>query len=798
MQAFHSSGRYLLTLLIAVLIGLAAAPQMYAQSVEIPPVGPGTWQAYPSMRQTQAILVVGSDIWVGTNGGVYRYDVTNGEIKRFTRVEGLAHSNVTALAEQGGFLWIGYANGVLDRLDLESEDIRAFRDIERADRYPDRRINRIRVIDDWLYIATAFGIVVFDPERSEVRDTYDAFADWERGIATYDFMINYLLDGTFGYWVATENGLATASIDTPNLRVPGAWTVDRDAPSNILVLGYQNGAIYAGRERVTVGGQLVHEGDLYRASTAGQWNRQFLTGWNVYDIIEGEDYLLVVSDFHIGIYFSNGSANVFFVEDSQIIQAAGLMDDGTTWIGSRSLGLGRLPDLNTAPPTVGVEQHVVPEGPLTNELNAIGVGNSGELWVGYQPFAGIIDGVARFDGLGWTHYGRFTDYDVPHISIAEIFVDSRGDMWAGTFGAGIVRVTSDEDVIVYNASNSTLRPDQGTPDLISVFGIHEDSNGRVWVTNRNAVNTLHVWDVDEGWTGLPSPNGIPAGNRMLSEMIIDRFDQKWIIVLNQVAQPSGFAIVQTGDPFDPVDDEAIVVNAAGSPTTGTGLPAVRVTALAADLDGRIWIGTVRGIAMVHSPGSVFGNPALATPTWPRTADQSSYFLRDLAVNVIRVDPAGRLWIGSGDGIWLVNAAGNEVLAHYTSENSPLPAGPIVDLAIDPQTGFVYMATSEGLYSYRTDTIEPSATAERLQVFPNPFRPYHDPFVRVEGLVAETRVRILTVDGQVVAAFDVRGGSVSWDGRDQRTGQLVPSGVYLVAAVGLNGEGTAYGKIAIVH
>lgn len=798
MQAFYSSAKYLFILLILGVSALTAAAPALAQSTEIPPVGPGTWQAYPSMRLTQAIHMAGEDIWVGTNGGVYRYDVETGEIKRFTRIEGLGHTSVTALAEYGGYLWIGYDNGVLDRLDLESEDITSFRDIERADRYPNRRINRIRVIENSLYIATGFGIVVFDPERNEVRDTYDTFADWDRGIETHDFMLSRLLDGSVGYWVATENGLATAPVNTPNLRVPGAWTVDEGAPSNVLSLGFQNGVVYAGRERVSVDGQLIHEGDLYRVILGGEWSRQHLTGWNIYDIIEGDGYLLVVSDFHLGRYYPDGSADLIFVEDSNLIQSAGIEEDGTTWIGSRSMGLGRLPDLSSGPAIVEVEQRVVPDGPLTNELNSIGVGNNGELWVGYHPFAGIIDGVARFDGLGWTHYSQLTGYEVPHISIAEMFIDSRGDLWAGTFGRGILRVTADDEVIVYDETNSTLGPDQGTGDLLAIFGVAEDSDGRIWVTNRNAVQTLHVWDEEEGWTGLPSPDGVPAGNRMFGEMIIDRFDQKWIIVLNQISQPAGFAVVRTGDHNDPLDDEAIVVNVAGSPTTGTGLPSVRVTSLIADLDGRIWIGSLRGIAMVHSPGSVFNNPSLATPTWPRTADQSSYFLRDLSVNVIRVDPAGRIWIGSGDGIWLVNAAGNEVLAHYTSENSPLPNAPIVDLAIDPQKGFVYVATTEGLYSLRSDTMEPSAQAEQLEVFPSPFYPSQDPFVRVEGLVAETRVRILTVDGQVVASFDVRGGSVSWDGRDQRTGRLVPSGVYLVAAAGLNGEGTAYGKIALIR
>jgi hypothetical protein len=50
---------------------------------------------------------------------------------------------------------------------------------------------------------------------------------------------------------------------------------------------------------------------------------------------------------------------------------------------------------------------------------------------------------------------------------------------------------------------------------------------------------------------------------------------------------------------------------------------------------------------------------------------------------------------------------------------------------------------------------------------------------------------------VVAQFPTRGGRVRWDGRD-RNSELVPSGVYLIVAVGKNGEGIAYGKVAIIR
>ena len=55
---------------------------------------------------------------------------------------------------------------------------------------------------------------------------------------------------------------------------------------------------------------------------------------------------------------------------------------------------------------------------------------------------------------------------------------------------------------------------------------------------------------------------------------------------------------------------------------------------------------------------------------------------------------------------------------------------------------------------------------------------------VSGLAtARSTVRVLTLAGEVVHQAEATGGSFTWDGRDDRTRDLVASGVYLVAAVG---------------
>ncbi|HLA63101.1 MAG TPA: two-component regulator propeller domain-containing protein, partial [Rhodothermales bacterium] len=283
---------------------------------------------------------------------------------------------------------------------------------------------------------------------------------------------------------------------------------------------------------------------------------------------------------------------------------------------------------------------------------------------------------------------------------------------------------------------------------------------------------------------------------------IDRFDQKWLFLRSGTGLNTGrgVAVITTGtNPRDPSDDRAI--HYVGQSGNGQGMPNDLVYDIAEDGAGRLWIGTERGVGVVSSPGSAFsGDPALSLPQWPTTGegDSTSFFLRDFTVNAFDEDPAGRLWLATESGALLIDPEENVVIQQFSTENSPLYSNNVIDVAVDAASGRVYFATERGVLSYDADATAPAASAEELDVFPAPFRPsLHTSGVLISGLVAATDVRILTLDGRLVAQIDARGGTARWDGRDS-SGADVPSGVYLVAARGLDGEGTAYGKVAVLR
>ena len=82
--------------------------------------------------------------------------------------------------------------------------------------------------------------------------------------------------------------------------------------------------------------------------------------------------------------------------------------------------------------------------------------------------------------------------------------------------------------------------------------------------------------------------------------------------------------------------------------------------------------------------------------------------------------------------------------------------------------------------------------------PNPFVVPGNYPLRIDGLVEESTVKILTISGTLVAEFETAGGRVTtWDGRDTY-GNYVSSGIYIIAGFNKDGSKVCKGKVAVVR
>ena len=757
---------------LAALFALSAAAQ------------PG-WRAYPAYNELSALADSPDGIWAASDGGVFFYGVPSGEIETVTSVEGLQGGRIGAMAfdDARGHLWIGYEDGVLERLDADDRESEAFFEISRARQYASRGIRRLVVEGGTLYAATDFGVVVFDLETEAVRAAYARIGDLAAGTPINDVTEAPLPGGGDGLWVASPGGVHYARRDGANLQAPGAWTRDAQFQGAGFSIAEYRGSVY-------VGGGPTGALDLYLRNPDDSYGRQLFIDGPITTLAPTEEYLYALNVSTVFAYRRSGVGGEAYQTAGANAQTDLVVGPGGgAWVSDAAVGLFPLP-APVAPGLVSVvPQPVAPPGPLSTNIRDVDVGPDGALWlvIAQLESAGFA-AVSRLEDGAWTSF-RTDDagLDISRSSFRSAAVGPDGAFYAGAAGDGLT-VFRDGTPTAYREGNSSLESAFGAPGFVVVFDVAFEDDV-AWVLNASRL-PLHRFD-GERWRGFPYPTNIPATATAV-RLAIDGFGQKWLAL-----GTSGLGVWDTGaDPESAVDDRALRFT--GSARAGTGLPDPEVTDVVVDGQGRVWLGTKRGVAFVFSPGSAFAGDGLATPQWPLVEDGTDFLLRDVEVLDLEVDPAGQIWVGTTSGAYLINAEGNALVRTITAETSPLPSDEVFSVAVDPVSGRVFFVTSEGLFSVTGDATRPLRGAERLTAAPQPFRPAADAEgVVVTGLSAPTsQVRVMTVAGDVVYAGDVRGGSFRWNGRAQ-DGRPVPSGVYLVAASGSDGT-TLFGKVAVVR
>jgi hypothetical protein len=225
-------------------------------------------------------------------------------------------------------------------------------------------------------------------------------------------------------------------------------------------------------------------------------------------------------------------------------------------------------------------------------------------------------------------------------------------------------------------------------------------------------------------------------------------------------------------------------------TADDGLPSNGVTTIVVDLDGQVWVGTDRGIGIIVDPE----NPK-------RSGGIANYVpLRGEPVNCIAVDALNQKWVGTPTGVVVLSPDGTQQITTYSvkSTDGRLIEDDIKSIAIDDRNGTVYFGTLNGLASLTTVAAAPKLSFDKLLISPNPFIVPNTTQATIDGLVENTTLKILSIDGRLVRQIRTPGGRIGfWDGKDEK-GEFVSSGVYIVVASSDKDDAVAKAKIAVIR
>ncbi|PCJ63542.1 MAG: hypothetical protein COA58_16315 [Bacteroidetes bacterium] len=724
-----------------------------------------TWRMHLPYNSVEQIVESKTSLFVRADLGVYKFDLLSGEVDLLTKVDGFAESEVSRIAYSTEFetLVIGYANGNIDL--LKGNQIINFDIIKRNPLAGLKDILDIKIFDNRAYFATSFGVVIIDIDLEVTVDDYQNLGAGGTSLSVKTLGI--LNDSLF---LATPEGIKSAPAydNSVNLKNFSSWKTNTTYDS-VELMEVFNGKLY-----------FTHDSMLY----------SYVNG--TYLEVEGGDRLgyksLVSSHDKLVICRWEGIAlmdqNEIFEERGDPFMQFAITDfQESVWFGGFYRGLIK----NAAD---GKSSSLTPAGPFAlSSFDMVGQGN--KMWVtsgGHTTAFGpnFFDyGYYVYEDGNWTNSNKIDNPIVGSmLDLTNILVlPDKNEVWLGSFGSGIVQIVDNVPQVKYDHTNSTIKQAPGDRDV--AFGLAMDSKENLWIANFETERSLVVRRKDGTWEDFN------VGNRRLGEMIVDDFDQVWMLV-PRTASVGLLAIKEDGS-------GVLQKRFLSTGKNLGGLPNNNVKAIALDKDGEIWVGTEEGIAVFYNPSLVFdgGVNADAQQIIIDDGNDIGFLLGNEVINDIKIDGANRKWVATNNGAWLVKEDGSEVIMHLTKENSPLPCNVVNCIGIVPNTGEVFFGTNCGIASFRGDATEANDFHSNTLVFPNPVHPNYEGPITITGLPEDATVKIADVAGRVVYELIATGGTAVWDGRNFN-GEKPQTGVYLIFSANKDDADALVSKLLIVR
>ncbi|MFD3001107.1 T9SS type A sorting domain-containing protein [Pontibacter toksunensis] len=759
---------------VTVLGLLLCGTEGYGQSR----VALGGWEVHVSYQQAKAVADAGDRVYVAAERGLFYFDKEFNTIETITKVDGLREQQISTIGYDATTktLVIAYANTQVDL--LRDNIIYNISDIFRKSIAGEKKLHHIFVHNKLAYLSGSFGVVVLDLQKREVRDTYSNLGPGGETVSVRSSAIH-----RDSIYLATNLGLLAARSGT-NLQDFHNWSGISNGlptPDAATHLAAFNNRLYAA---TATSGVYILSG--------GKWHlTEIAPGAEINCVSASKDYLTVATA--TGVYLLDQQNNVSFLAHELLEQPQqAVVAEGSVWVADSTNGLVRLSIAgNTA-------AAFAPTGPYSGNSFRVYT-HGGKAYVlsgGYNESyeeAGLQDGFSVYENGEWESYNQFLypnpqQYIPARDLVAATYNPVTDKMYFGSYGNGLLEWEGPGKAKRYDSGNSTLissSPDDAT-NTIFITDTGVDAAGNVWVVNRHQLPDmpgLHVLQPDATWEAYKIPSIADGSNLELIE--VDDDGQKWLSIVRRGNTSSGLVV------FDEVQNRARQLR------TGEGkggLPDGAVYSIAKDLNGDIWVGTASGVGVFYNPGFVF-------ETQPYDAHIPVIDKRPLlsgqVVRSIAVDGANRKWMATDNGLWLFSPDGDAVIHHFTTKNSPLPSDKVLSVAVEHQTGEVFVATEAGVASYRAGATVTEGEPECATVFPNPVRRDYTGLVGVSGLPNNASVRITDISGTLVYKTKSLGGTLTWDARDYN-GRRVKAGVYLVMSASEDGKQTCISKIAVLE
>ncbi len=640
------------------------------------------WEVYTCGDDITALAEEGDFLWVGTTGGLVKLNKLTGETTFFNNANsGLIYNYVNAIGVDG------HANKWISSYTLGSP---AFVRFDGAvwttlDLVDGPLISLSRFVMDnkgFLWAGGNGALAKFDGEDWTTYDIsqFDS-SDW---CPSYLISVDYIDN----VWAATTEGL---------LRFDGTdfahYTPSNSGlPSNVITC-----------LKIDLTGNAWLRTQSYN-QTAGKWEDDGLTkfdgtSWSHYQTphctnsrslqIDNAGQIWITTD--EGLARFDGSSWIVY-DDTRGLNPLLCDKEGFVWLTTYEgyRGLIRFDGSNCT------RFNTSNSGLHYSGVSCIAFEGSDTMWLGTRQFdngngfgfgfpAGALQEVTD---TGWTEVQQT---GLPNAHYRSIAVDDRGTKWLASSSSGLMK---------YDGVNITeIAVDDSGTEMAQVTSLAIDSKGDLWAGEVAGPDSdcLRRFDGTHWRKYTSTDSGFPLNS-----------------VQSLAADPEGGLWIGTFHGLVKYD----ATGWADYTTSNSGLPANSIDHLAVDSGGNLWI--VTGASLVKFDGSKWAVEELPSPEGPY-----SWYITSLAI-----DGKGSVWLTDySNGLLAFNGG---KWTSYTTSNSGLPDNSAFCIAFDSK-GNKWIGTNNGLAVFNEGGIvavrPPTPQEQSLprhfalsQNYPNPFNP----------------------------------------------------------------------------
>lgn len=283
-----------------------------------------------------------------------------------------------------------------------------------------------------------------------------------------------------------------------------------------------------------------------------------------------------------------------------VISGLTSIHSGELWVGTRDEGgVNRfIFDGNNKPRVIHYMNNPNDENTIaSNSSLCIHQRKNGEVWIGSQgiisrmnpeePGSGSRPAIKRYAMQGWTF---------------EMFEDSRGILWGGTWGGGLWRYNESTDDFTY-FTNNPENPSSVCDNIIWALG--EDNLGNLWVGgNTNGLSILPAREKEKTspkFINFRHKKGAPESlsNNTVNAFCLDKEGTMWIGTNEGLCR-----VVDTQKSIKKLSAKSLVFT---SLYKKDGLPGEAVIGIVEGTDGFLWMSTTMGISKFDRKNKIFVN-----------------------------------------------------------------------------------------------------------------------------------------------------------------------------------------------